>query len=40
MSLMCGLRNCKERRGMCLHEKLMAGLLGIIILIVIVVKLF
>ena len=39
MSLICGLGSCKEKAGMCLHEKLMAGLLGVIILIVIVVKL-
>jgi hypothetical protein len=34
------MEGCKEKEGMCIHEKLMAGLLGIVILAVLAVKLF
>lgn len=40
MSLMCTLKGCKEKEGMCIHEKLMIGLVGIVILVVLAVKLF
>lgn len=40
MSLMCSLKGCKEKEGMCIHEKLMAGLLGIVILVVVWIKFF
>lgn len=39
MSLMCTLESCKAKEGMCIHEKLMAGLLGIVILVILAVKL-
>lgn len=40
MSLMCTLKGCKEKEGMCIHEKLMIGLVGIAILVILAIKLF
>ena len=39
MAKMCPMSGCKDKPGMCIHEKMMLGL-GVIIVIVIVVKLF
>ncbi len=36
MSKMCPLKGCKEKPGMCIHEKMMLGLVVIIILVIIV----
>ncbi len=36
MSKMCPLKGCKEKPGMCVHEKMMLGLVMIIILVIIV----
>ncbi|MDP2681477.1 MAG: hypothetical protein Q8P28_01540 [Deltaproteobacteria bacterium] len=38
MSLMCPMQGCKEKQGMCGHEKVMLGLVGIIALVVLLVK--
>jgi hypothetical protein len=38
MSLMCSLKGCKEKQGMCTHEKVMLGLIAIIVLVVLIVK--
>lgn len=40
MSLMCTLKGCKEKEGMCIHEKLMAGLLVVVVLVIVYVKFF
>ena len=38
MSLVCAMQRCKEKQGMCTHEKAMLGLVGIIVLVVLIVK--
>ena len=38
MAKMCPMSGCKDKPGMCIHEKMMIGLV-IIVVIVIVVKL-
>ena len=27
MSLMCSMKGCKEKQGMCIHEKMMLGMM-------------
>lgn len=29
MSLMCPMKGCKQQQGMCIHEKMMAGMMVI-----------
>ena len=31
MSLMCSMKGCKQKVGMCGHEKMMAGLLVLLV---------
>lgn len=38
MSLMCSMQSCKEKQGMCAHEKIMLALAGVIVLAVLLVK--
>lgn len=38
MALMCPLQGCKEKEGMCTHEKAMLGLIVIIIAAVLIVR--
>lgn len=35
MAKMCPMRGCKEKEGMCIHEKMMIGLVVIIVLVII-----
>lgn len=39
MPIMCPLTGCKEKPGMCMHEKAMLGLIIIIIAAVVAIKL-
>jgi hypothetical protein len=32
MSLMCSMDGCKQKNGMCVHEKMMLGIMVIIVL--------
>ena len=30
MSLMCSMKGCKEKQGMCIHEKMMLGMVVVV----------
>lgn len=34
MSLMCSMEGCKKKQGMCIHEKMMMGMMVIIMIAV------
>jgi len=38
MSLMCPMQGCKEKQGMCTHEKVMLALAVIIVLVILIVR--
>lgn len=36
MSLMCSMDGCKKKQGMCIHEKMMLGMMVVIMVMAVV----